>query len=238
MNFIKKIALQLFQSLKTLESIHIIHCDLKPENVLLINMTRPNIKLIDLGSSCYINKRLYTYIQSRFYRAPEIILGIPYTTAIDIWSLGCLLTELYTGIPIFPGENESDQLACIMEVLGTPPIDMLTTCTRKHLFFDSLGEPKIKANSKGRRRMPGMRSLRSILKGADNEFFEVVEACLKWNPNERIKPDNALKLNWFVEGLEEKKNIFRHKKISLEDITRHVPNLQKFIAHKNRLSEN
>jgi serine/threonine protein kinase len=59
---------------------------------------------------------VYTYIQSRFYRSPEVILGHPYNMAIDMWSLGCIMAELYTGYPLFPGENEVEQLACIMEV--------------------------------------------------------------------------------------------------------------------------
>jgi serine/threonine protein kinase len=64
---------------------------------------------------------MYTYIQSRFYRAPEIMLGIPYTTAIDMWSFGLILIELYTGFPLFPGESEGEQLQRIMELLGLPP---------------------------------------------------------------------------------------------------------------------
>lgn len=59
---------------------------------------------------------VYTYIQSRFYRSPEVILGLPYGLPIDMWSFGCILAELYTGYPLFPGENEVEQLACIMEV--------------------------------------------------------------------------------------------------------------------------
>lgn len=59
---------------------------------------------------------MYTYVQSRFYRSPEVILGHPYAMAVDMWSLGCIMAELYTGYPLFPGENEVDQLACIMEV--------------------------------------------------------------------------------------------------------------------------
>ena len=59
---------------------------------------------------------MYTYIQSRFYRSPEVILGLPYGMPIDMWSFGCILAELYTGYPLFPGENEVEQLACIMEV--------------------------------------------------------------------------------------------------------------------------
>ena len=63
-------------------------------------------QVIDCGSSCFEDERVYTYIQSRFYRSPEVILGLPYDCAIDMWSLGCILAELYTGYPIFPGENE------------------------------------------------------------------------------------------------------------------------------------
>lgn len=59
---------------------------------------------------------VYTYIQSRFYRSPEVILGHPYSMAIDMWSLGCILAELYTGYPLFPGESEVEQIACVMEV--------------------------------------------------------------------------------------------------------------------------
>ncbi len=59
---------------------------------------------------------VYTYIQSRFYRSPEVILGHPYNMAVDMWSLGCIMAELFTGRPLFPGEDEAEQLACIMEV--------------------------------------------------------------------------------------------------------------------------
>lgn len=71
---------------------------------------KTGIRLIDLGSSCYEDKQFYTYIQSRYYRAPEVILGIKYTTSIDVWSLGCVLAEMHTGYPLFPGESEEEQL--------------------------------------------------------------------------------------------------------------------------------
>lgn len=78
---------------------------------------------------------VYTYIQSRFYRSPEVILGMNYHMAIDMWSLGCILAELYTGLPIFPGENEQEQLSCIMEILGVPEKDFINRSQRKRLFF-------------------------------------------------------------------------------------------------------
>jgi len=119
-----------------LEEENIIHCDLKPENILLKSQDKSGIKIIDFGSSCFADQRIYTYIQSRFYRAPEIILGIPFTTAIDMWSLGCILIELYTGMPIFPGESEHEQLMLLMEVLGLPDIYLLERSGRRANFFE------------------------------------------------------------------------------------------------------
>ena len=64
-----------------------------------------------------------------------MILGLPYSMPIDMWSFGCILAELYTGYPLFPGENEVEQLACIMEVMGIPPTPVMDLATRKRLFF-------------------------------------------------------------------------------------------------------
>ena len=98
----------------------LIHCDLKPENILLKSPDKSGIKVIDFGSSCFANERIYTYIQSRFYRAPEIILGIPYTTAIDMWSLGCMFAGMiFRKEPFFHGHDNYDQLVKIVKVLGT-----------------------------------------------------------------------------------------------------------------------
>lgn len=72
---------------------------------MLKEYNKSGIKIIDFGSSCFDNETIYTYIQSRYYRAPEITLGINYDQNIDIWSTGCILAELYTGVPVFPGEN-------------------------------------------------------------------------------------------------------------------------------------
>ena len=78
----------MLQALKFMRDENIIHCDMKPENILLKSKDKSGIKVIDFGSSCFSDQRIYTYIQSRFYRAPEIVLGIPYNFAIDMWSLG------------------------------------------------------------------------------------------------------------------------------------------------------
>ncbi len=135
LNVIRKFAIQALYALKFLSQHRIIHCDLKPENILLKHPNKTGIKLIDFGSSCFENEKLYTYIQSRFYRAPEIILGLNYSTQIDMWSFGCLLYELYTGQPIFPGESEHDQLLCMMEVLGVPELELILVILEVFIEF-------------------------------------------------------------------------------------------------------
>ncbi|GAA6233839.1 dual specificity tyrosine-phosphorylation-regulated kinase 4 isoform X2 [Lates japonicus] len=178
----------------------IIHCDLKPENILLSQRGPGNIKVVDFGSSCYEQQRVYTYIQSRFYRSPEVILGHPYSMAIDMWSLGCILAELYTGYPLFPGESEVEQIACIMEVLGMPPNDFVQSASRRRLFFDSKGNPRNTTNSKGKKRRPNSKELSDTLKTNDALFLDFIKCCLTWDPTKRMTPDEGLQHEWILEG--------------------------------------
>ena len=97
MSCFQAIARQCLEALVYLHHLNIVHCDLKPENILLKSYSRCEIKVIDLGSSCFLSDNLNLYVQSRSYRSPEVILGLPYDQKIDIWSLGCILAELYTG---------------------------------------------------------------------------------------------------------------------------------------------
>ena len=191
LKLIRRFAKQLLSSLVLLKSRNVIHCDLKPENILLAHPARSEIKVIDFGSSCLENEKVYTYIQSRFYRSPEVILGMTYGMPIDMWSLGCILAELLTGYPIFPGEDEREQLACIMEVFGPPEKHLIEKSTRKKLFFDSLGKPRITVSSKGKRRRPSSKSLQQALKCDDEAFLDFITRCLRWDPERRMKPDEA-----------------------------------------------
>ncbi|CAK5264049.1 unnamed protein product, partial [Mycena citricolor] len=138
--------------------------------------------------------------QSRFYRSPEVILGMNYHMAIDMWSLGCILAELFTGFPIFPGENEQEQLSCIMEVLGIPDKEFVNKSSRKKLFFDPNGAPRVVVNSKGRRRRPGTKTLAQVLRCTDEDFIDFIAKCLIWDPERRIKPQAALRHPFVVAG--------------------------------------
>lgn len=120
-SLVRTFATQLLDSLSVLKNARLIHCDLKPENILLKRSDSTTIKIIDFGSACHERQTVYTYIQSRFYRSPEVILGLPYTSSIDMWSLGCIIAELFLGLPIFPGTSEYNQWSRIVDSLGLPP---------------------------------------------------------------------------------------------------------------------
>jgi dual specificity tyrosine-phosphorylation-regulated kinase 2/3/4 len=189
---IRRFSRQMVACLLLLQQKHIIHCDLKPENILLCEARKADVRVIDFGSSCREEEKVYTYIQSRFYRSPEVILGSSYGLGIDMWSFGCILAELWTGYPIFPGENEQEQLACIMEIFGPPDRHLVEKCTRKKLFFDSVGKPRVTVSSKGRRRRPSSKTLQQALKTEDEAFIDFISRCLRWDPDRRLKPNDAV----------------------------------------------
>ena len=129
---IRPIAQQVLTALSKLKNLGLIHADLKPENIMLVCPTdgimRYRVKVIDFGSACHSSKAIQnTYLQSRYYRAPEILLGLPFNEAIDMWSLGCVIAELFLGWPLYPGSSEYDQVS---QCLFTPP--------SRHLNFECL----------------------------------------------------------------------------------------------------
>ncbi|TRY71068.1 hypothetical protein TCAL_12630 [Tigriopus californicus] len=213
LQLVRKFAHSLLQCLDLLYRNKIIHCDMKPENVLLKQQGRSGIKVIDFGSSCYEHQRVYTYIQSRFYRAPEVILGARYGMPIDMWSLGCILAELLTGYPLLPGEDEGDQLSCIIELLGMPPQKLLESSKRAKNFISSKGFPRyctattlpdgstVLNGGRSRRGKPrgppGSRELQTALKGCDDPLFlDFIRRCLEWDPVTRMTPNAALRHAW------------------------------------------
>ncbi|KAH9446240.1 hypothetical protein Pst134EB_024057 [Puccinia striiformis f. sp. tritici] len=149
---------QLLDALTVLNEAHLIHCDLKPENILLTSLSSPEIKVIDFGSACHERQTVYTYIQSRFYRSPEVILGLSYSSAIDMWSLGCICVELFLGLPLFPGTSEYNQITRIVEMLGMPTPYMLGVGRQTTQFFDVIED-----SFSGARKVYKLKKFRTIL---------------------------------------------------------------------------
>ncbi|XP_009773492.1 uncharacterized protein LOC107777685 isoform X1 [Nicotiana tabacum] len=135
MSRLQTITRQCLEALVFLHNLGIIHCDLKPENILIKSYRRCEIKVIDLGSSCFQSDPLSLYVQSRSYRAPEVILGLSYDAKIDLWSLGCILGELCSGEVLFPNEAIVMLLARMIGMLGPIDVDMLQRGQETHKYF-------------------------------------------------------------------------------------------------------
>merc|ERR1719326_227009 len=116
---------QLLEAVAYIHSLNLVHCDIKPENILIQSYSQVRVKLIDFGSSCFTTDYLNSYVQSRSYRAPEVILGLPYGPKIDIWSVGCVLAELWTGYVLFQNDSVQSLLARIIGIIGPFPPAML-----------------------------------------------------------------------------------------------------------------
>ncbi|XP_047498182.1 homeodomain-interacting protein kinase 2-like isoform X3 [Penaeus chinensis] len=138
LKFIRPILQQVLTALLKLKQLGLIHADLKPENIMLVDPVRQpyRVKVIDFGSASHVSKAVCnTYLQSRYYRAPEIILGLPFSEAIDMWSLGCVIAELFLGWPLYPGSSEYDQIRYISQTQGIPAEHMLNNATKTTKFF-------------------------------------------------------------------------------------------------------
>lgn len=170
--------------------------------------------------------QIYQYIQSRFYRSPEVLLGLAYDLSIDMWSLGCILVEMHTGEPLFSGCNESDQMQKIVELLGIPPKHMLDASPKSRKFFDKQdGVYVAKRSHNGRKYKPaGSRKLNEVL-GVETggpggrragepghsvsdylKFKDLILRMLDYDPKTRTTPYYALQHNFFKRTSDEGTN--------------------------------
>uniref|UniRef100_UPI0037E883A1 homeodomain-interacting protein kinase 2-like n=1 Tax=Semicossyphus pulcher TaxID=241346 RepID=UPI0037E883A1 len=135
---IRPIVQQLANALDHLKRIGMIHADLKLENVMLVNHQQEpfKVKLIDFGLASDVSAaKRGSYIQTRPYRSPEIILGLPFTESVDMWSLGCVVAYLYLGTLLYDGRSEYDMMRCIVETQGQPPDNLLKNGLKTRRFF-------------------------------------------------------------------------------------------------------
>lgn len=208
-------AQQLLYSLRLLQKCSILHSDIKPDNIL-VNDAKTLVKLCDFGSASSVEENSITqYLVSRFYRAPEIILGMKYSYGIDMWSVACSLFEVYTGRILFKGRDNNHMLRLIFELRGKPTNRFLKKGQFREKYFDddfnflATEVDKVTQQVKvvGISQFPGQ-DLMDLLVNDERpeplrrklaQFKDFLERILAVDPERRMGPGEALKHPFIVE---------------------------------------
>ena len=180
---------QILRSVNFIHGLGIIHCDLKPDNIMFRPGNNMQIEIIDFNSACEVTRKTSDYVQSRPYRAPEIVVDIEYTKKIDMWSVGCIVLEMITGKQIFRCDNENELFKLYIEVCGHPKREVISKGRRSNMFIDRMGKFKIKAAAK-------VKSVEKILHGCDSKIVDFVDRLLRWDPEERMSAFEAIEHDW------------------------------------------
>ncbi|KAJ1929962.1 U4/U6 small nuclear ribonucleoprotein prp4 [Tieghemiomyces parasiticus] len=203
-------ARQIFTALALLRRCHLVHADIKPDNIL-VDGAKSTLKVADFGSAADIRDNDPTpYLASRFYRAPEVILGLPYDYGVDVWSVGCTLYELYTGKILLPGRSNNGMLKLMIDLKGRFAPRLLKRgqfapqyfnpewthflyqevdrVTRNLVIRPLLQTPKPTRDLRVRLDEYGHGAPPRLL----NAFHDFLDRCLTLNPEKRLTPEEAL----------------------------------------------
>jgi len=209
---------QLLKALVFLHSANVVHRDLKPENLLL--NTACQLKVADFGLARSVHETegsaypMTDYVATRWYRAPEIVLGSNvYTKAVDMWAVGCIIAEMYSAKPLFPGKSTIDQLTKIMEITGKPNEQEIEETSASSKPSQTL------LNSINRL---VFRSLDSVLAEVNEEALELIKHLLVFSPVNRFQIEDCIAHSYVGKFREEREEIRCTKsvRIPIDDNTR------------------
>ncbi|CAM9536060.1 unnamed protein product [Discosporangium mesarthrocarpum] len=218
MRILRPIARQLLQAIEFLHSMKLIHTDLKPENVLLRSRedqtvvlssgdsilvpVHPEIKVIDFGGATYEADSHTSIVNTRQYRAPEVILGVGWLYPSDLWSVGCIVAELYLGDLLFATHDNLEHLALMERCVGMFPAHMLVKSPVKSKYFDRKGEALgyHECPQDGRKHIRHMRTLQEIVAPVEKTGIgRLLSNLLKLDPDVRATASNALRSSFLAE---------------------------------------
>ncbi|XP_044582048.1 cyclin-dependent kinase 4 isoform X3 [Cotesia glomerata] len=184
-HLIKQMSKEILLGVDFLHSHRIIHRDLKPQNLLVTRDGRIKIADFGLAKTYDFEMRLTSVVVTLWYRAPEVLLGCPYATPVDIWSIGCILAELNRLAPLFPGSSEGDELDRIFQVIGTPSQEEWP----KNVSLSWTAFPQ---------RRPML--LKNIIPQIDSDGLDLITNLLTFNPHVRLTAAQALQHRYFVDS--------------------------------------
>ncbi|KAK7205418.1 dual specificity tyrosine-phosphorylation-regulated kinase 3 [Myxozyma melibiosi] len=222
---IQKFAKQLLTSVAFLHELNLIHTDLKPENILLVDnsyhsvpygksgtefrkvLNNTDIHLIDFGSATFQDEYHSSVVSTRHYRAPEIILGMGWSFPCDMWSIGCILVEFFTGEALFQTHDNVEHLAMMEVVVGSPferSFSRLAGAQAQSYFTRSgkLDYPTPQTSKSSKKYVRMMKSLDKLVPPTDSfheQFLDLLERIFVYNPTQRITAREALNHPWFNE---------------------------------------
>ncbi|CAO3597483.1 unnamed protein product [Absidia cylindrospora] len=219
-NHIQQFAKQLLTSVAFLHDLKLIHTDLKPENILLVNpishygisggnkqsliLEDTDIRLIDFGSATFERDYHSSVVSTRHYRAPEIILGMGWSYPCDVWSIGCILVEFFTGDALFHTHENLEHLAMMEAVIGGIPPYIVRQANREgQKFFkdNKLKYPDTKTTRQSRQSVRNMKPINQLIRPTtplNAEFMDLIQKLLVYDPNTRISAREALRHPFFT----------------------------------------
>lgn len=213
-------AYQMFRSLAYIHALGIVHRDIKPQNIL-VDTNDHRLVVCDFGSAKKIQpgEKSVAYICSRYYRAPELILEQDkYGPEIDVWSIGCVIAEMFLGEPIFPGNSSKDQMIKIIGLLGTPSQSDIQAMNKSA----SVRLPNV----------PSQQLARKFSARTNSQVIDLLSKVLVYDPKKRLHPLEALTHPYFDELRNQKLTINGKDIVELFNFTKEELSYKPALAQK------